>query len=640
VNRLDEAVRTLLSGGTANHHLIDILMDLSQAVFEQEEEISSYYQSALAEDKKRAVKKALAARDLFLLQGPPGTGKTTALAELILQILDRQPDARILVTSQSNVAVDHILLKVAEVARERGIEMVRIGRADKIGAGAEIWTIEQRQANWRTTILSRTEPKLTALNAQVQELRRQRKQRQTQNPEETAVLEQWKTRMDELGPELQAMEEDERHREELIRYSQAFQPLAEARQEMEEEEEQCRIRLEERKARIMAVLTQLCAVLAETDEAIQQGKLIEEYQRLGQIVLKRLGIEPEEAAAEQWIQFLKDWRAVAGIGEAFAEPLLARASILAATCLATGREAFRDRRFDWAIIDEAGRATAPELLVPLVRARRAILVGDERQLPPMVDSELSEKELASVGVSRESLTESLFGTLVKEAQEAHLPIVQMLTAQHRMHPAIGRLISEVFYEGKLEHAVTEQERRHELTWVPKCIVWYTTTRLSQHEETPRGSSFSNRVEVDRCLMLLRQMETDYRALDQRREVAVISPYNAQIAELRAAIRPGGPDWHALHIVIAAVDAFQGKDSDIVLYSLVRSNQQARLGFLRDERRLNVALSRARQLLLLIGDLWTLENGRAGSEAENPYRRLITYLREHEEDCAIEHLEEI
>jgi len=209
-----------------------------------------------------------------------------------------------------------------------------------------------------------------------------------------------------------------------------------------------------------------------------------------------------------------------------------------------------------------------------------------------------------------------------------------------MHPAIGRLISQVFYEGKLENAVTEQERRHELTWVPKCVTWYVTTRLPGHEETPRGSSFYNRVEVEQCLHLLRRMEAGYRALGQRREVAVISPYNAQIAELRTAIRPDGPDWHALHITIAAVDAFQGQDSDLVLYSLVRSNQQARLGFLRDYRRLNVALSRARQLLLLIGDLKTLENGKESGGEENPYRRLITYMRDHDEDCAIEYLEEV
>lgn len=639
LNRLDEAVHTLLSGGTANKNLIDILMDLSQAVFEKEEEISTYHLPSLAEDKKRAVKKALAAHDLFLLQGPPGTGKTTVLAELILQILERQPDARLLITSQSNVAVDHILLKVASMAREQGIEMVRIGREEKIGAGAEIWTIEQRQVNWRESILRRTEPTLTTLKEHLQELKRQRRLRQTQHPEEIATMEGWKTRLDELDADLQGMEEDERRVEELVRYHEAFQHFKEGQQEIEDEERQCLTRLEERKARITSVLTRLCDFLAETNEAILRGALAEEYQRLRQIVLKRLGIEPEEEADEKWLQLLKDWQKVAGIGEAFAEPLLARANILAATCLATGREALRDRRFDWAIIDEAGRATAPELLVPLVRARRAILVGDEKQLPPTVDGELSDKDLATVGVTRESLAESLFGTLVKEAREADLPIVQMLTAQHRMHPAIGRLISQVFYEGKLENAVTEQERRHELTWVPRCVTWYTTTRLPRHEETQRGSSFYNRVEVEQCIALLRRMEVDYRALDQQREVAVISPYNAQIAELRSSVRPDGPDWHALRIVIAAVDAFQGQDSDIVLYSPVRSNRQAHLGFLRDYRRLNVALSRARQLLLMIGDLWTLENGRESGGEENPYRRLITYMREHDEDCAIEHLEE-
>lgn len=640
LNRLERGLYTLQSGATVNPRLIDILMDLSQAIFEEEEEILTSYMPSLAEDKRQAVKKALAARDLFLLQGPPGTGKTTVLAEIILQILERQPDARLLVTSQSNVAVDHILIRVSEIARERGIEMVRIGREDKIGQGAEAWTLEQRQADLRTSILERTDQTLLTLKAQLHEFKRQRKAHLTLSAEETSVLEQWKARLEAVESELQGLEDDEHHLLQLLQYQEAFHSLPEGLAEIQDEYDQCEARQTERKAQITSVLKQVGVFLAETTEDTLQGSLVEEHRRLQQLISQRLGVEPKEEELTRWQQLIKDWQKVAGIGEAFAGLLLERASILAATCLVTGREYLKDREFDWAIIDEAGRATPPELLVPLVRARRAIIVGDEKQLPPMIDDELGAKELASVGVTRESLTESLFGTLVKQAQEANLPIVQMLTVQHRMHPAIGRLISQVFYEGKLENGVTEQERRHELPWISRCVTWYSTTKLPRHEETPRGSSYYNHVEVERSVLLLRHMEASYRSLGQKREVAVISPYNAQIAELRAALRPDGPDWQALHIVIAAVDAFQGQDCDIVLYTLVRSNKRASLGFLRDYRRLNVALSRARQLLLLLGDLWTLENGRESGGEENPYRGLIQYLREHEEDCAIEHLEEV
>jgi superfamily I DNA and/or RNA helicase len=107
-------------------------------------------------------------------------------------------------------------------------------------------------------------------------------------------------------------------------------------------------------------------------------------------------------------------------------------------------------------------------------------------------------------------------------------------------------------------------------------------------------------------------------------------------ELQAHVTPESAFWQALKIEIATVDAFQGRDRDIVVYSPVRSNKEANLGFLKDRRRLNVALSRARQLLVIIGDLWTLENGRAGPEG-NPYQELIRYMREHPAECLIEHL---
>jgi superfamily I DNA and/or RNA helicase len=213
----------------------------------------------------------------------------------------------------------------------------------------------------------------------------------------------------------------------------------------------------------------------------------------------------------------------------------------------------------------------------------------------------------------------------------------MLTVQHRMHPSIGRLISSVFYEEKLKHAVNATDRDHGLDWLPKAVTWFSTTRLPQHAETRQGSSYYNRSEVKGREQLLRRRENSYRTLEITREVAIITPYNAQITELEANIQPAGPDWQALKIEIAVIDAFQGRDRDIVLYSTVRSHKNAHLGFPRDRRRLNVALSRAQQLLILIGAVWTLENGRAGADG-NPYQDLVKYIRENPHDCALEDLE--
>jgi superfamily I DNA and/or RNA helicase len=121
-------------------------------------------------------------------------------------------------------------------------------------------------------------------------------------------------------------------------------------------------------------------------------------------------------------------------------------------------------------------------------------------------------------------------------------------------------------------------------------------------------------------------------------VAVITPYNAQIVELIAELTPDSTYWRALSLEVSTIDGFQGRDRDIVLYSTVRSNAAGRLGFLRDRRRLNVALSRAREALLIIGDVGTLERGWAGQDG-NPYQELIRYLRTHPGECLIENIEQ-
>ncbi len=631
------ALNTLLNGGTVNSRLIDVLLDLSLTAFDNVDPSIEFYQPDLAEDKQNAVRQALAAQDLFLLQGPPGTGKTTTLAEIILQILNIKPDARILVSSQSNVAVNHILTRVAELCGANRVEIVRIGRAEKIGQGAEEWTLEQRLEDWRKEVLERTHLVLKTFKSQIKDYKQQRKQLQELSPEEISEHEQCHSWLEELESDLQEFNTDEQRLSILSAHLSLHAASQTEDTNMQEEHQKCQNRIIAKREHIASVLERVRLALPESAQLHIEDSLSKEHERLHRIVLNRLGINEEERLITKRLELVKRWQKIFGKKEDFAEPILDRATIMAATCLTTGGYYLKDQEFDWAIIDEAGRATAAELLVPLVRARRAIIVGDEKQLPPMVDEELRPEDLAKVGATRESLAESLFGMLVTQAQDAQLPVVQMLTVQHRMHPAIGRLISNVFYEGKLEHSVNEADRDHGLDWLPKAVTWFSTTRLPQHGEMRQGSSFYNRSEVKGIEQLLRRMENSYRVLGGTREVAIITPYNAQISELEASIQPSGPDWQALKIEIAAIDAFQGRDRDIVLYSTVRSNKNAQFGFLRDRRRLNVALSRARQLLILVGDVWTLENGRAGADA-NPYQDLVKYIRENPQDCALEDLE--
>jgi superfamily I DNA and/or RNA helicase len=636
LQRQQDAMNRLLSGGTTNPRLPEVLLNLPSAQFDAIDEHIAFFQPDLAEDKKNAVRQALTTRDVFLLQGPPGTGKTTTLAEIILQILKTNPDARILVTSQSNVAVNHVLSRVAELRRGQRTEIVRIGREEKISQGAKAWLIDERLQSWRAEVLERTNVVMRELKEQMRQQQKQRKLQQRHSPDFLSDLEACKTQLEELEHDITELDDY------LTQYrllSDPRQPLYPtlARTEQSLQVQEVEALIQQKNEHLSSTLALVRSYLPEPFQGDIEPLFAAERVRLSRLVTNLLGPDLSESREAKMLKLVENWRKIFGKQRDFARPILERANILAATCLITGGYYLKEQEFDWAIIDEAGRATASELLIPLVRSRKAIIVGDERQLPPMIDEALSDTALAPLGVTREQLTESLFASLVEQGKEERIPAVQMLTEQHRMHPAIGRLISTVFYDGRLTHGVGEENRDHGLDEWNRAVVWLSTTQLANHYETHQGQSYYNRIEVQGIVQLLHQMERRYQQKGEIREVAVITPYNAQIAELREHITPHSKFWKALTIEVATIDAFQGRDCDIVLYSTVRSNKELRLGFLKDWRRLNVALSRAKQLLMIVGDMLTLERGRAG-QSGNPYQELASYLRKNPQDCLIENLE--
>ena len=165
--RQQRALTALRTGAAANPRLADVLSNLALAEVESPDTSMSFFQEDLAEDKKEAVRRALAARDVFFLQGPPGTGKTTAISEIVLQMLASRPDSKILLSSQSNVAVNHVLSRLSESATaDHRLEIIRLGREEKIGQGAEPWALDRRMAAWRDQVVGRCEDVLRTLDTQ------------------------------------------------------------------------------------------------------------------------------------------------------------------------------------------------------------------------------------------------------------------------------------------------------------------------------------------------------------------------------------------------------------------------------------------------------------------------------------------
>ena len=569
LDRERRALDMILSGSTTNPRLSEVLQDLSTAEFAPLDE-SIVFSQPLGEDQKSAVRQALATRDVFLLQGPPGTGKTTTLAEIILQIVKEKPDARILVSSQSNVAVNHVLTSVAKGTAT--VSILRIGRPERIGPGAEEWTREKQLSAWRDEVVSRTTPVIRSLEERVQTQYMQHPGfRGELNPVQVQDLQLYKGWLEELTGDIDELHDYEQRSDRLSARLQFSLPSKQA-QEMRNELAECRKNSGVKKGYIVELLELVARTLpGDLVEEVDQRNLAAERMRLYDRITALLSPGPTASTEERLLALVQNWQSVFGKLDDFAEPLYEQANILASTCLITGSRRLRDIEFDWAIIDEGGRATATELLVPLVRSQRSIIVGDERQLPPMLDSDLKFEALKHLDLTRDELEKSLFETLVAQGREEELPAVQMLKEQYRMHPAIGEMISQVFYNGKLKYATRVSERDHKLRWLETSVVWYSTTRFPNHSENQHGSSFSNPVEVGVTIHILERLEKSYLEIGEKRNVAVITPYNEQILLLRERIQPSNMRrWIALSIEIASVDAFQGHDSSIVLYSTVVS----------------------------------------------------------------------
>ncbi len=299
-------------------------------------------------------------------------------------------------------------------------------------------------------------------------------------------------------------------------------------------------------------------------------------------------------------------------------------NVVGATCLGVGR--FKDRNFDWVIIDEAARSTAPESFVPMSKGKKIILLGDHQQLPPIIDREVQEKAWNEKQIEKRILEISLFEYLYEK-----LPDNNKITLanQYRMHPDIGNLVSTLFYESEVKSQfVNLQEKQHGLTELKNSIYWISTSDISKEksQEKPAGKSFTNPYEAKVIRGVLAKIQKNCESNNLSKEVGVISAYRSQIGILESTIAPKNKElWKNIDIVIHTVDAFQGGEKDIIIYDLVRSNSKKILGFTSDYRRLNVALSRARQLLIIVGNDNMAYEGRTPGNIPNQFKDLIEYI---------------
>ena len=548
-------------GYPANNNLPNFLFDptfsrISSQDLEDEKKriLSNLNEPLLKKQPKQleAVAKSLIATDMALIQGPPGTGKTTVIAEIIWQTLLRDSEAKILVTSQTNLAVDNAL------ERLRGKKMVRpirIGNIDKFEDEGKMYSNERMQ-QWLSAKGDEANNKDNAINDWINNV----SHRCSQDNEYSDIVAKWKKGLSEQQSYVKSLFSSK-----YFKYVNVF---------------------------------------AATCSECGSKNFANAYQSMFQ----------------------------------------------------NNQEIQSDPIFDVVIMDEASKATPPELVLPLTLGKKVIIIGDHKQLPPMLDEKEFGEALEAIGAKDliENWTKQDYKTSQFEKLFVNAPksIVASLDTQFRMHEQIMNCISQFYKDQEeLENGLLCGIRNH--MDVPdfsdKASRWHGLTlqpfidpkvhAIWVNVETPEkkiGTSYENQGEIDAIKIVLNAITKangfkeymNFFPKDDDKEIGVITYYMPQMNRIRNALYQGfsKDKWRnfeqhkyenefQIPFRINTVDRFQGMERNIIIVSTVRSNIQIdekgkevknnhypfALGFARELQRVNVGFSRAKRLLIVVGN---------------------------------------
>jgi hypothetical protein len=540
--------------------------------------------------QRKAFRHVIAHGPVGLLQGPPGTGKTHFIASLVHWLTTEKGARKILIASQSHEAVNNAIEALLDVFKKLGgrrPSMLRIGSKG----------ITEKIRPYHTTSL----------------------QERFQSRFENA----FRHRVAGLGSAIglkRALLTDavdmDRHLGERAR---RLKTLAQS------ERGSTRSPRRERHRRDAAVRSAAASFSSAAERilgrAVDPSRLDTELDAAFETLQSR---HPDTSPfdltkARNIIELSREWSAsLASPHRNFEEVLAKTRTIITATCVGVGQTKIRmDRsRYDWVIIDEAARCTPGELAVPIQLGRRVLLVGDHRQLLPMTERAVLNGLRAEMPDTPKNEFER------SDFERAYLSAYgrdngHTLTEQYRMAPAICDLVSKIFYEPHGVRLRTSDDREADPAFARPFLVplaapvtWIDTSDEPDHGEIPAQwdeTTFSNEAEAETVMRLLERIAADtslVAALSSGKSetpVGVICMYSAQKARIEEAFSRRPWDVRFRNMVrIDTVDSYQGKENTIVIVSLVRCNYKGDQGHVRISNRCNVALSRAKERLFIIG----------------------------------------
>ena len=570
--------------------------------------------------QQHAFRHLLSAGPVGLLQGPPGTGKTRFIASFVHWLISKGGGQRVLIASQSHEAVNNAIESLLRLHKERGETRPSLLRIGSKG------------------ITDRIRPFHTA------ELR------------ESYRVKFEAAAKSRLGQLTKALGVDRTYVSELFDLDKQVGALARRLSTVQEalDEDEGQLAVDRERNRVQRARVQDAFKAAFKAVSGQDTDGVSPLQAYDQLVyalhLKYPNVSPaDSSSAQRALKLVNDWLASLGSpGRNFEEFLAKTRSVVSATCVGVGQTRIKieTQVFDWVIVDEAARCTPGELAVPIQMAKRVLLVGDHLQLLPMIsDQMLSDLEEVEPDVSLKELARSDFERAFTSTYGQSIGV--RLTEQYRMDSAICDLVSKCFYEDSGIRLVTSEARKSALQptdfgvpWLSKPLVWVHASNENMNSEyrPDDETTIYNSSEVDAVIAVLetlaadRALVTALAKLDDETPIGVICMYAGQKRQIELAWsrRPFDPKFKRL-VRIDTVDSYQGKENAIVILSLVRSNPEGARGHVKIPNRCNVAVSRAQERLIVVGDadMWGRRVG-----PKSPMRKVFEYMKSNPDHATI------
>ena len=550
------------------------------------------------ESQKEAVLEAINKKPVYLIQGPPGTGKTTVIVELVQQLLSKNPDYKILITSQSNLAVDNVLEDLPDNILFMRLVSDRVIENDNVNPKIEPHLFSNKLKNW---------------------------------------IEQTKQNSNNY---LKNKFGDKTKNATLLTLYNFYNTLS---------------KKDEKK-----LLTEFFKRLNFSHNYLKRlFENVKSKKEIDTIFEKELGKDFKKLIQlqKQWFAFISnattndERKSMLNNGSTEIDLLTAYAmsiNVIGATCIHIASSSYRNInfKFDYVIMDEASKASPAEALVPINMAHNIVLIGDHKQLPPVITREEAVKQkikdkLEDNGLDIEKeFGESLFERLITsfENNKNLKGYIRMLDIQYRMPRQVGDIISRNFYDNKLKNPDIRLEnlkdydidKFHELKLtlprisiinnytgekedVPNSILFISTS--NRENPSDNGNKFERKNScnvkvIKEILNKLNKLYANNLDKDKPFNIGIIAGYRGQVDLLKESIRISNYKNFNIKkenkriplIEINTVDKFQGAERDILIYDIVRSTKgKSNIGFLDDYRRINVALSRVKRLLIIVGD---------------------------------------